>query len=418
MKKRKTQLGVTLVEVSIGIALTSSIMAAGLWSKLQDLQLDRAAAQGQLMARLSGALGTYMTNNFGALTNGAPIAGVANPLQPTVAELVNLSLLEANFTSQNLFGSSYQNTVSLVPAGCTPPNCNVTGITFMTGPIQSVRGGAMVVDGGMLGTALKVAGGDGAVSSPSNPTVFSGLGGAWTAPNPTGLPGLLAMRTGYGSSTMSQFVRRDGALPFVASQSMGGNKLKAVGGIELTNNYSAGAGCSTNGALGADTNGVLMSCQNGMWQRAGEAQGSYAFFNATSCPEGWLIADGANGTVDLRGQFIRGWNNTPNGADAGRLLASQQANQSLPHEHGVSTFGDNNGAFLSNNPNNSFDTSNGNWAGAWNGAGGTFWWGTFGNPQSVQMAWKTTLDKAVTGIPGAPTETRPENVALLACMKS
>lgn len=59
-----------------------------------------------------------------------------------------------------------------------------------------------------------------------------------------------------------------------------------------------------------------------MWSRP-DTPGQYAFFNASVCPAGWVAANGANGTVDLRGEFIRGWDNG-RGVDSGRSLAAWQ----------------------------------------------------------------------------------------------
>lgn len=49
----------------------------------------------------------------------------------------------------------------------------------------------------------------------------------------------------------------------------------------------------------------------------------YAYFDTTTCPDGWVPANGANGTRDLRGQFVRGWDNG-RGIDSGRAMGSTQ----------------------------------------------------------------------------------------------
>lgn len=46
-------------------------------------------------------------------------------------------------------------------------------------------------------------------------------------------------------------------------------------------------------------------------------------FNLNVCPDGWQMADGSNGTPDLRGEFIRGLDKG-RGIDAGRTLGSFQ----------------------------------------------------------------------------------------------
>lgn len=48
-------------------------------------------------------------------------------------------------------------------------------------------------------------------------------------------------------------------------------------------------------------------------------------FYLNSCPTGWVAADGNNGTPDLRGEFIRGWDFNNKWTDSGRTLWSSQS---------------------------------------------------------------------------------------------
>ena len=57
-------------------------------------------------------------------------------------------------------------------------------------------------------------------------------------------------------------------------------------------------------------------------------------FNLTSCPSSWSPADGKNGTPDLRGEFVRGFDND-RGVDAGRGIGSFQDHQLQTHTHRV-----------------------------------------------------------------------------------
>lgn len=72
--------------------------------------------------------------------------------------------------------------------------------------------------------------------------------------------------------------------------------------------------------------------------------GIVAAFNLSSCPTGWVAADGTGGTPDLRGQVVRGLNNFGSAAgtradgnedpDGGaRALASYQADMFQGHRH-------------------------------------------------------------------------------------
>lgn len=60
--------------------------------------------------------------------------------------------------------------------------------------------------------------------------------------------------------------------------------------------------------------------------------GTVIAFNGTSCPTGWTEAAGAgvptgaggNASLNLRGQFVRGWNPTAGGTDANRGFGTWQ----------------------------------------------------------------------------------------------
>lgn len=143
---------------------------------------------------------------------------------------------------------------------------------------------------------------------------------------------------------------------------------------------------------------IPSACQSGRWEGSGGGgePGMYAFFRSTSCPTGWVKANGSNGTVDLRGQFVRAWDNG-RGIDSGRSLGTYQGdairNITGNISHGRAWGPVTNGAFQ--HSSQLFDAPTGsNWA---NGI-------------------RTTFD-ASRVVPTA-NENRPKNVALLACMKS
>ena len=141
--------------------------------------------------------------------------------------------------------------------------------------------------------------------------------------------------------------------------------------------------------------------------------GAVIHFSASSAPAGYLKANGAIvtngvGTVqgitanfsalfaivgttygtagtlpDLRGQFIRGWADSTGTTDAGRVFGSAQADSFKSHTHGVS---------IPDYP-----------------IGGS----SFGFSASASSVSSDVLTTSATG----STETRPLNVALLACIK-
>ena len=120
-----------------------------------------------------------------------------------------------------------------------------------------------------------------------------------------------------------------------------------------------------------------------MWGLPGTT-GQYSFFNSTVCPSGWVAANGTNGTLDLRGEFIRGWDNG-RAVDPGRALASWQSDELRAHQHEL----DSKLIML-------------------NGAA----WGPADIPKAAGGGGYGLT------APSGGSETRPRNVALLVCMKS
>lgn len=151
-----------------------------------------------------------------------------------------------------------------------------------------------------------------------------------------------------------------------------------------------------------------------------------------SCPAGWLAANGdvasqvtypalyaaigtafASGTVasdsftlpDLRGEFIRGWDNG-RGVDSSRVFASFQANQVLAHKHLIPW-----GEYITGPKAPP--------------------WGTYSKGEALQGSGSTDFDNGWyytnegTDYNGTATnpagyvgaENRPRNVALMACIK-
>ena len=110
------------------------------------------------------------------------------------------------------------------------------------------------------------------------------------------------------------------------------NRLKVKSQIELEDVVSAGATCNPNGSISRGANGEIYACVLGRWASTGGTSGMYAYFHSSTCPTGWVPADGGNGTADLRGRFIRTWDNG-RGIDPGRPLVSVQGDDIRSHNH-------------------------------------------------------------------------------------
>ena len=111
-------------------------------------------------------------------------------------------------------------------------------------------------------------------------------------------------------------------ISFLSTVLIGGIVYAAVGSVWTSPaSLEAFAG---SGVSAATYNKILADLQN-LDARA-VPTGTVIAFNGTSCPSGWTEAAGAgvptgaggNASLNLRGQFVRGWNSTAGGTDANR----------------------------------------------------------------------------------------------------
>jgi len=116
-------------------------------------------------------------------------------------------------------------------------------------------------------------------------------------------------------------------------------------------------------------------------------------FNAASCPQGWMPADGSNGSPDLRGEFVRGLD-SGRGVDVGRAVGSQQSHQLQSHTHRLTVF-------LTHAMEIPAKAGTGLFA------------PTIGPSASVDNWYPTSAPREE----NIGSETRPRNVALLYCVK-
>lgn len=245
----KQQGAALLLELAI-VAIITTFMIASQINDVKNKAVEaQFSAQGDLMNALKGAVSTYIANNYSALVNGTAVAGVANAYAPTVAELQNpaVSNLPPGFNANSLLGPAYVVQIAKSPAACTPPACDITGMAYLNGAVIDSSNGR--VDGARLGIALSQIGGDGALSDSMDPANVRGIGGAFTIANPAGsVAGVLAVRTGYGSSAFSQFLRRDGSLPMTGALNMGSKDIISGGGATFqggSNAKSVNVGAAT-----------------------------------------------------------------------------------------------------------------------------------------------------------------------------
>lgn len=293
--RRLLQRGFGLLEMTLAIALFTLLVLFSVrdQQRLARAQVDRASGEHLKLIQLG--LQRYLDQNRAALLNGTAVAGVANPIGPTLNELRTTQALGASVGSTGPNGLTYALRVDRLPAACIAG----TNCTDLRGVLWSTT--ALAEDGvpqlARLTIMQAAAGIDAAVAWLNNPLQLSGLDGLWNFDNPLGgVAGVIAARAGWGASTdLGAFLRRDGSdAGMVAPLQMNNNPITApaggsipftVGGTEvaraqagglavsaslhLQNAVAAGAACTQAGALGrvATGDGAGMAlCQGGFWR--------------------------------------------------------------------------------------------------------------------------------------------------------
>jgi hypothetical protein len=126
----------------------------------------------------------------------------------------------------------------------------------------------------------------------------------------------------------------------------------------------------------------------------GIPSGAVMAFNLSTCPAGWMPANGAEGTVDLQGNFVRG-------LDASRALGSFQDDAFQGHWHDGTT-----GGGGSNTYSTGFAQTHTNPL-----------WARFDTNRTTTGDPKTATGRGY-GTVRIADETRPNNIALLFCQRS
>lgn len=234
--RRQRGFGLIDAVISISIFALVSLGYVQIQSDMVRQQEDKIAAQHALMLQFGA--NAFMNDNRVALLNSPTpvIAGFANPMAPTVAELAastSPQYLPTGYTAANNLGMTMAIRLARVPTGCTPAvNCtDIAGLVYSTAPFLDNE--SNLADNRRVGAMATQVGDDGAFSPQSAPSTFLGASGTWAGvPNPVNQAGVLAVRAGFGSigyANLNYLVRRDGTLAMTGSLNGGGNDLVNFG---------------------------------------------------------------------------------------------------------------------------------------------------------------------------------------------
>jgi type II secretory pathway pseudopilin PulG len=208
---RKHQIGVTGIELLIGLSVISLFFAAA--SKVLDAFERTQYANGRAeLLQLAGEAGDEYIGRYDfdiQSPNPIPLPGggnVANKQAPTINELTQLGLFRGTITMPFPLGyepsASIAVSVTLTPPGCLPGSCVVNHLTSFTRPWINESGN---VDMSALGKLIDKIGASAAISDPGSPNLFKGRDGIIQFANPYNAAGHAAYFSGNG---LPQYVRR------------------------------------------------------------------------------------------------------------------------------------------------------------------------------------------------------------------
>lgn len=221
--------GFSLIELTMVLALASTIS----FMKFQDLKKDQeniqAQAVGQQIKQIGEAVNGYINiryDKLSTLTSVSTSAGTdpgprtcsnaTNTCTITYQTLVNEGLLQSTFTGKNVKNNSYN--IVLKREGISP-NYIINGL--ITTDNSWAEGAKIRYD--LLGKAMQSAGIDSGMSKTTSS--IDGYSGAWVANasqfTAINKAGLLGYRVGYDSAMYSIYLRRDGTLPMTGDLNMG-----------------------------------------------------------------------------------------------------------------------------------------------------------------------------------------------------
>lgn len=166
------QRGFALVELIIAVTVTALLAVYASAEMARKSEESIAEGAGTYIAAVAGAAETHVLLNFLAYENGTPVAGVANLLQPTVAELVALGRLNPGFPSAPGSVPTRQTlALNVTPLNCPGPTCTLTTLACTTTPVN--LGGA-VTRFDLASTMVSVQGGRGGQSMQGSGAVIRG----------------------------------------------------------------------------------------------------------------------------------------------------------------------------------------------------------------------------------------------------
>ncbi len=210
------QRGFTLLEMIVAIGVAAVLASTGALAIRYMNQDNTSSNLASGLNQVYNAAAAYVTTNYSALINNQPVSGFANPLQPTIQELVAHQFLPPTFSPTGYTGGTWRVLIQQVGT-CPGASCNLIWDAYLdNAPIQDGKPSLVIT-----AAAAAKSGVPAGYSTPQNPSTIIGLKAQWNTPNPVGaVPAILLAQGSYNSSQFAAYLPRSGALPMTGDLQM------------------------------------------------------------------------------------------------------------------------------------------------------------------------------------------------------
>ncbi|MDR5883756.1 hypothetical protein [Caballeronia sp. LZ032] len=225
----------SILEMLIVLVGAALLTVQGIKEDIAAKRQNLLQIEGQNIASINSALGSYITNNYASLipagfsqTTSTAIAA------PTLAQLSAQANNKVSFKDGPFWGGTYQIALSIVPDNCSTAagNCHIASEICPSLPLISMRDKTADIAG--AGVLTAAGGAQFGYSTNRTPATITGIHGQWTVPNPVGSkPGMVLAINGFGADGNSPYYRRDGALPLTGTMNANNQDMQNVGNVTL-----------------------------------------------------------------------------------------------------------------------------------------------------------------------------------------
>lgn len=256
--------GFSLPAVALAIAAMALLTMGITRQRLTATVVQSGESLGHTINEISSAIDNYRGSNLLTLTSASPsVTGFANPMAPTITELIAQGYLSTNMAAATGAGTI---AINRMPPGCVGPSvtCNIWSQLSITTPFLEADG--VTVSNTRLSAVLgAIKQSAGFSQRPDTSTITGGWGG-WTVPNPDAAKraGILVVVAGLGGTGTQWLHVGDPRDPAFTGNLTTAGYMKPSAGPSQT--ATAGTACTEpSGAIRNDTQGRVLSCQNGIW---------------------------------------------------------------------------------------------------------------------------------------------------------